>query len=132
MSSEKILRIGLGEAVSRLMKLELIRANRLHPFPDEAIKEREMLYMALNEIKIDLGFDCNEDGIPDDLEIFEKSARSSCCRIIQTKDSRPLRENLERLDVQKGSVSKVKDKESIKKERKEKAKKRGRRRSNQK
>ena len=131
MNSEKILRIGLGEAVSRLMKLELIRANRLHPFPDEAIKEREMLYMALNEIKIDLGFDCDDDGVPDDLEIFEKSAKSSCCRIIQTKDTSPLREKLERLEVQKGLISKTKDKDLIKKERKEKAKKRGSR-SNQK
>lgn len=131
MNSEKILRIGLGEAVSRLMKLELIRANRLHPFPDEAIKEREMLYMALNEIKIDLGFDCDDDGVPDDLEIFEKSAKSSCCRIIQTKDTSPLREKLERLEVQKGLISKTKDKDLIKKERKARAKKRGSR-SNQK
>ena len=128
MSDEKILRIGLGEAVSRLMKLELVRANRLHPFPDEAIKEREMLYMALNEIKIDLGFDCDGDGIPDDLEIFEKSAKSSCCRIIQTKDVSPLKESLERLEVQKGTISKVKDKNIIKEERKSKTKSRGRRR----
>jgi hypothetical protein len=121
MSNEKILRIGLGEAVSRLMKLELMRANRLHPFPDEAIKEREMLYMALNEIKIDLGFDCNGDGIPDSVEIFEQSAKSSCCRIIQTKDTRPLREDLERLEVQKGFISQTRPKEEIKKERKQRA-----------
>jgi len=121
MSNEKILRIGLGEAVSRLMKLELMRANRLHPFPDEAIKEREMLYMALNEIKIDLGFDCNGDGIPDSVEIFEQSAKSSCCRIIQTKDTRPLREDLERLEVQKGFISQIRPKEEIKKERKQRA-----------
>jgi len=121
MSNEKILRIGLGEAVPRLMKLELMRANRLHPFPDEAIKEREMLYMALNEIKIDLGFDCNGDGIPDSVEIFEQSAKSSCCRIIQTKDTRPLREDLERLEVQKGFISQIRPKEEIKKERKQRA-----------
>lgn len=118
MSNEKILRIGLGEAVSRLMKLELIRANRLHPFPEEAIKEREMLYMALNEIKIDLGFDCDGDGLPDSVEIFEESAKSSCCRIIQTKDSRPLKKKLEKAEIQKGMISKTKPKEEIKKERK--------------
>lgn len=118
MSNEKILRIGLGEAVSRLMKLELMRSNRLHPFPDEAIREREMLYMALNEIKIDLGFDCDGDGIPDSVEIFEQSAKSSCCRIVQTKDTRPLRDDLERLEVQKGFISQVKSKEEVKKERK--------------
>lgn len=121
MSNEKILRIGLGEAVSRLMKLELVRTNRLHPFPDEAIKEREMLYMALNEIKIDLGFDCDGDGLPDTVEIFEESAKSSCCRIIQTKDSRPLKKDLEKADIQKGVISKTKPKEEVKKERKARA-----------
>lgn len=124
MSKEKILRIGLGEAISRLLKLELTRANRLHPFPDEAIKEREMLYMALNEIKIDLGFDCDDDGLPDTVEIFEKSAKSSCCRIIQTKDTKPLKEDLERLEVQKGFISQVKPKEEVKRERKKRVSRR--------
>jgi hypothetical protein len=118
MSKEKILRIGLGEAVSRLMSLELSRSNRLHPFPEEAIKEREMLYLALNEIKIDLGFDCDGDGLPDSVEIFEQSAKSSCCRIVQSKDSNPIKTKIERADFQKGIVSKTKPKEDIKKERK--------------
>ena len=114
MSKEKILRIGLGEAVSRLMSLELSRSNRLHPFPEEAIKEREMLYLALNEIKIDLGFDCDGDGLPDSVEIFEQSAKSSCCRIVQSKDSNPIKTKIERADFQKGIVSKTKPKEDIK------------------
>lgn len=118
MSNEKILRIGLGEAISRLMSLELVRANRLHPFPEEAVKEREMLYLALNEIKIDLGFDCDDDGLPDSLEIFEKSAKSSCCRIVQSKDTGPQKTKIERAKIQRGIVSKTKSKDKIKSERK--------------
>lgn len=121
MSNEKILRIGLGEAISRLMKLELVRANRLHPFPEEAVKEREMLYIALNEVKIDLGFDCDGDGLPDSVEIFEQSAKSSCCRIIQTKDTKPLKKDLKKADIQKGMISKTKPKEEVKKARKARA-----------
>lgn len=124
MKKEKILRIGLGEAVSRLMNLEMIRVNRLHPFPEEAIKEREMLYLALNEIKIDLGFDCDGDGMPDSVEIFEESAKTSCCRIVQTKDNKPLKEKIEKADIQRSIVSKhIKNKEEVKKSRKSRSRK---------
>jgi len=77
----KEVKIGLGEAVSRLLKLELTRINGIHKMPHLAIKERDMLFEALNEIKIDLGFDCDGDGVPDTVEIFEQSANTSCCRI---------------------------------------------------
>ena len=110
--NQKVLRVGLGEAVSRLIKLEQLRSNRLHPTPNEAIKEREMLYLALNEIKIDLGFDCNNDGIPDSFEIFEASAKSSCCRLIQTENNEPIKEEITAAKVQKGSVSKLNKKRS--------------------
>lgn len=124
-NNEKIVRIGLGEAISRLMHLELVRANRLHPVPQEAIAEREMLFLALNEIKIDLGFDCNGDGLPDSVEIFEESAKSSCCRLIQTKDKKKKVDVIERADVQKGFVTKQNvSKESLKKQRKTRAKSR--------
>jgi hypothetical protein len=84
MSKEKVVKIGLGEAVSRLLKLELTRRNGLHPMPEIARKERDLLFDALNEIKIDLGFDCDGDGTPDTVEIFEQSAKDDCCRIIPT------------------------------------------------
>lgn len=88
----KEIKIGLGEAVSRLLRLELLKNNGLHKMPDAAKKERELLFEALNEIKIDLGFDCNNDGVPDTLQIFEESANTSCCRIIPTskKSSRKI------------------------------------------
>jgi hypothetical protein len=77
----KEVKIGLGEAISRLLRLDLLRNNGLHNMPEVAKKEREMLLEALNEIKIDLGFDCDGDGVPDTVEIFEQSANTSCCRI---------------------------------------------------
>lgn len=83
----KEVKIGLGEAVSRLLKLELTRINGLHKMPQLAIKERDMLFEALNEIKIDLGFDCDGDGVPDTVEIFEQSASTSCCRIANLSEA---------------------------------------------
>ena len=83
----KEVKIGLGEAISRLLKLELTRINGLHKMPQLAIKERDMLFEALNEIKIDLGFDCDGDGVPDTVEIFEQSASTSCCRIASLSEA---------------------------------------------
>lgn len=90
----KEVKIGLGESISRLLKLELTRINGLHRMPQDAIKERDMLFEALNEIKINLGFDCDGDGVPDTLEIFEQSASTSCCRISSLSE-----ENQEKLET---------------------------------
>jgi hypothetical protein len=123
-NKEKILRIGLGEAISRLMKLESMRSNRLHPEPKQAVAEREMLYLALNEIKIDLGFDCDNDGLPDSVEIFEESAKSSCCRLVLSADETPKKSRINRAKLQKAQLTKQeKPKEEIKKERKSRSRK---------
>ena len=82
-SSNTQVKIGLGEAVSRLLKIELLKQNKLYEVPDNLIRERELIYKALDEVKIDLFFDCDGDGIPDTVEIFEKSAKDSCCKIIK-------------------------------------------------
>ena len=76
-SSNTQVKIGLGEAVSRLLKIELLKQNKLYEVPDNLIRERELIYKALDEVKIDLFFDCDGDGIPDTVEIFEKSAKDS-------------------------------------------------------
>ena len=47
-----------------------------------------MITNALNNIQLELGFDCNEDGIPDTIEVFARSAKTSCCRIIPTSSGR--------------------------------------------
>jgi hypothetical protein len=88
----KEIKIGLGEAVSRLLRLELLKNNGLHKVPEAAQKERELLFEALNEIKINLGFDCNDDGVPDTVQIFEESANTSCCRIIPSSKKKKLSE----------------------------------------
>jgi hypothetical protein len=47
-----------------------------------------MIVEALNQHDaLNLGFDCNMDGVPDSVEIFAKSAETSCCRLVQ--DDKP-------------------------------------------
>ena len=77
--SQKQMQVGLGEAIQRLLKLEFRLVNGHNSDPD--MEERKMLLEALNLQHIDLGFDCDGDGIPDTVEIFAKSAETSCCRI---------------------------------------------------
>jgi hypothetical protein len=87
------LRLGLGDALLRLLWLDAEvrqpgRKNRA-----DLVKERLLLLDALNRIPIDLGFDCDGDGLADegvdtdgdgvgDVAIFAASARTSCCRIL--------------------------------------------------
>lgn len=84
-SFQKKLQVGLGEAVQ---KLNTLHAQITRGVANKAQKEEyKLLLDALNEIKIDLGFDCDEDGIPDSIEIFTKTAKTSCCRLVSFKDS---------------------------------------------
>lgn len=81
-SIEKQIKMGLGEAVRRLLDLEI--KYRQGQRTEELTTERLLVLEALNRVELDLGFDCNEDGVPDTVEIFEKSAATSCCRIMPT------------------------------------------------
>lgn len=80
----KQMQVGLGEAIKRV--------NHLHAKVSKSIasleeKEEHILLMnALDNIKIDLGFDCDGDGIPDSIEIFTATAKTSCCRLIDLND----------------------------------------------
>lgn len=79
---EKQIKMGLGEAVRRLLDLEIqYRQGRR---TEELTAERLLVLEALNRVELDLGFDCNDDGVPDTVEIFKKSASTSCCRIMPT------------------------------------------------
>jgi hypothetical protein len=93
---QKTLQMGLGEAIQRLMRVELLRQNGYSKVPDQLIAERDMIVAALNTHRLDLGFDCNNDGMPDampnDVSIFAKSAETSCCRIMPTDSSRSRRQ----------------------------------------
>jgi hypothetical protein len=86
-SSNLKMKMGLGEAISRLLHVEKLFQSGAH-ISDSVLKERSLLVEALNHLELDLGFDCNQDGIPDTVEIFEKSATTSCCRILPSDNSR--------------------------------------------
>ena len=83
---QKTLQMGLGEAIQRLNMLHA-KITRGVATPDDR-KEHELILEALNETKLDLGFDCNLDGVPDTVAIFAQSAKTSCCRILPTTGSR--------------------------------------------
>ncbi len=80
--------MGLGEAIERLTKVQIMRSMGI--FPDQTLlDEQRMIVDALNQqYQLDLGFDCNMDGVPDTVAIFAHSAETSCCRILPV-DERP-------------------------------------------
>lgn len=85
-TAQKLLRVGLGEAMRRLLDVEIrFRHGLTTP---ELSRERDMLLEALNRVEIELGFDCNDDGVPDSVEIFRESSETSCCRIIDLPNVR--------------------------------------------
>lgn len=85
---QKTMQMGLGEAIHRLLQVELMRSRGLAAVPAEAKAERDLIVEALNTHMLDLGFDCDLDGVPDTVQIFAQSAQTSCCRIIPTDTSR--------------------------------------------
>lgn len=85
---QKTMQMGLGEAIQRLMQVELLRTRGLVAVPAEARAERDLIIEALNTHLLDLGFDCDMDGVPDSVQIFAQSAKTSCCRITPTDTSR--------------------------------------------
>jgi hypothetical protein len=85
------MQVGLGEAILRQNKLQTLISNGLAN--QEQRDEYKLLADALNEIKLDLGFDCNDDGIPDTIEIFHQTAKTSCCRFVfPEREARNLRQ----------------------------------------
>lgn len=82
----KQMQVGLGEAIKRVNMLHSRSARNIASIEERA--ELDLLMDALNNIKIDLGFDCDGDGIPDSIEIFTATASTSCCRLIDL-DQKP-------------------------------------------
>lgn len=83
---EKQVQMGVGEAIKRLIAVEMRFRNGMAG--QEALDERDMIIEALDQFQLDIGFDCDTDGVPDTVEIFEQSAATSCCRILPTDTSR--------------------------------------------
>ena len=86
---EKKMQVGLGEAIKRVNKLHSRVSSNLANSEESA--EHDLLMDALNEIKIDLGFDCDDDGVPDSIEIFAATAKTSCCRLTPLTKPKPQR-----------------------------------------
>jgi len=82
LGSERRIYMGLGEAVLRLIHVENQYATA-SGVESEIIAERNLIVQALNQqYQLDLGFDCNADSVPDTVEIFHQTAKTSCCRIL--------------------------------------------------
>jgi hypothetical protein len=85
---QRRVQMGLGEAIRRMVHLEINHANGFDVNP-AVVAESKLIMDALNvQYQLDLGFDCDQDGVPDNVEIFAKSAETSCCRILPM-DERP-------------------------------------------
>lgn len=80
-------RVGLGEAIQRLIAVEF-RYRHGAGGEEKLLEERQMLLEAMNHIPIDIGFDCNNDGVPDTVAIFQQAASTSCCRLMPYESSR--------------------------------------------
>jgi hypothetical protein len=78
--------LGIGDAVLRLIHVERMYADGVDP-SEELTAERDLIVQALNQqYQLDLGMDCDEDGIPDaidpDVTMLTHAAQTSCCRIL--------------------------------------------------
>ena len=74
-------KMGLGEAMLRLNSLQSKIQSGISNMTER--EEYKMILEALNNVQVNVGFDCNNDGVPDTVEIFEQSANTSCCRLIE-------------------------------------------------
>jgi hypothetical protein len=72
--------MGLGEALSRMMQVELNRRSRIAP-AGESMREFQMIIDALNVHQLTFNVDCNEDAGAPGIDVFKRSAQTSCCRI---------------------------------------------------
>jgi len=82
----KAVKMGLGDALQRLMKVEHLYTIGVTTVPEEMIQERDLIIEALNnQFELNLGFDCNADDVPDTVAIFQQTAATSCCRILPTE-----------------------------------------------
>ncbi len=80
MQDKKHLKIGLGDALNRMLNVELDRRNRMAS-PSESISEVAMIVQALNVHQINLDLSCDSDPQVEGVGVFQKSVQTSCCRI---------------------------------------------------
>lgn len=80
--------MGLGEAIEELVRTQIMRS--MGVFPDgELLAKQKLIVRSLNDqYQLDLGFDCDQDGVPDDIQIFAQAASTSCCRLVEQTEAR--------------------------------------------
>ena len=99
MNVEKRIFMGIGDAILRLMHVERMYADGVDP-GEELVAERNLIVQALNQqYTLDLGMDCDEDGIPDAIDndfkepggvnFLQVAAKTSCCRIKHDEPKSP-------------------------------------------
>ena len=80
--ADRYVRLGLGEAVQRLIQVEVAAALGIRVMP-EAMVEAELLRKTLDQYDLEVAWDCDGDGAPDTVEIYEQAATTSCCRLVE-------------------------------------------------
>jgi hypothetical protein len=75
------MRLGLGEAVQRLIRVEVSHALGIR-VREEALAEADMLRRTLDQYDLEVAFDCNDDRVPDTVAIYQQAADTSCCRLV--------------------------------------------------
>ena len=76
-------RIPLGEALRRLNTLQGIVQGGFATTNQQT--EYDLILEALDRITLELGFDCDLDGVPDtvnQIQIFQATASTGCCRLV--------------------------------------------------
>lgn len=86
---EKQFKIGLGDAILRLVHVELLYSRGVTNVPENLREERALLVKSLNQFQLDIGVDCNNDDVPDTVDMFKQTAETSCCRIVPGTSRKP-------------------------------------------
>lgn len=78
------MKIGLGEAIKRLIKVERRYTMQHGQVPEDLLAERDMIIQALDQYTLDLNFTCDlnlKEEVPDNVHVFEHAIKTSCCRM---------------------------------------------------
>lgn len=80
---KKIRKLKMGDAIQRLNMLHGKIINGMATSQDR--NEHKMILQGLNNFEIEMGFDCDSDGIPDTIDIFRQNVENEgCCDLIPT------------------------------------------------
>lgn len=93
--AEKFIKVGLGEALRRLLDLEIRMRHGVST--EHLTRERDLILTALNKVELNLGFDCDGDGLPESIALFKETSETSCCRLVDLPGTTPRAKTVERV-----------------------------------